>query len=150
MAKSPSTITVALPGYERDRGRWRRAIHSAAFQAAAKAGVLYDDNEPLEITVLLFLKEGKRLLIHDVDNRLKDILDALQGRFGRAKSPHHLIRNDSNVYRVVMEKQKIPKLYGADSNPGGRLMIRPYRRHRWPLQPAKGHRLSKARKGARA
>ena len=137
MAKTRRTITAVLPGYQRNRGQWRRAIHATVLQAAEKAGVRYDPADSLEVVVLLFLKKGKRLLIHDVDNRLKDILDALQGRFGRSKSPHRVIENDSRVYRVLMEKQKIPKRFGLDDNPGGRLMIRPYRRHRWPLQGPK-------------
>jgi hypothetical protein len=94
------------------------------------------------------MTKGKRHDIHDVDNRLKDILDALQGRFGRSKSSRRLIENDRKVCRVVMEKQEIPKLLGRDA--GGRLMVRPYRRHRWPLQATKGHRLFKSRRTERA
>jgi hypothetical protein len=97
--------------------------------------------------VLLYLKKGKRHDIHDVDNRLKDILDALQGRFGGSKtikSKSRLIQNDRQVCRVVIEKQKIPKSLGDDA--GGRLRIRPYERRRWPLQRSKGDQFLKARK----
>ncbi len=139
MAKTRRTITVTLPGYVRNRAQWRRRIHATVLRAAEKAGVRYDPADSFEVVVLLYLKKGKRLAIHDLDNRLKDILDALQGRFGRSKSPHRLIENDSKVYRILMEKQKIPKGFGY--NAGGRLMIRPYRRHRWPLQRTRGNRL---------
>ena len=43
-------------------------------------GVDYDEDQTLEVEVILYMKRGKRHDIHDVDNRLKDILDALQGR----------------------------------------------------------------------
>jgi hypothetical protein len=112
--------------------------------ARGKAGIEYGPDDLLEVVVLLYLKKGKRHDIHDVDNRLKDILDALQGRFGGPKSPRtksRLIENDNQVCRVVMEKQPIPKLFGDDA--GGRLLIRPYRARRWPLQTTKGHGLFK-------
>ncbi len=46
-------------------------------------------------------------LKHDVDNRLKDVLDALQGRAGGSKVSHDLdpiIPNDRQIYRVSVEK----------------------------------------------
>jgi hypothetical protein len=51
------------------------------------------------------------LLSHDVDNRLKDIMDALQGRAGgskklRAYSP--IIPNDKQIFRVIIEKSLPP------------------------------------------
>jgi hypothetical protein len=74
-----------------------------------------------------------------VDNRLKDILDALQGRFGGSKSARsktRLFENDRQVCRVVIEKQPIPK--NLDEDAGGRIMIRGYEPARWPLQRTKG------------
>src|SRR5688572_22237529 len=141
MAKTRRTLTVKLPGYERDRGAWRKGIHTSVLQAAAKAGVRYGTEDSLEVIVLLYLAKGKRLIIHDVDNRLKDILDALQGRFRGSRVAERLIENDNCIWRVVMEKQKIPKGLGDEA--GGILMLRPYREHRWPLQVTKGHRLFK-------
>jgi Holliday junction resolvase RusA-like endonuclease len=86
MAKSRRTIKAVLPGYERNRYRWRRKILANVLQAARKAGVNYKLDDLFEVVVLLYLKKGKRHDIHDVDNRLKDILDALQGRFGGSKA----------------------------------------------------------------
>jgi hypothetical protein len=100
-----------------------------------------------EVVVLLYLKKGKRHDIHDVDNRLKDILDALQARFGGPKSArrkYRLFENDRQVSRVVVEKQPIPKSLSDDA--GGRLLIRPYEPHRWPLQRTKGDQFRKRRK----
>jgi hypothetical protein len=100
--------------------------------------VRYKPDARFEVVVLLYLKKGKRHDIHDVDNRLKDILDALQARFGGPKSTrrkYRLFQNDSQVSRVIIEKQPIPKSLSDDA--GGYLRIRPYKRHRWPLQRAK-------------
>jgi Holliday junction resolvase RusA-like endonuclease len=77
-----------MGNHERNRYRWRRRILANILRAARKAGVKYDDSHIFEVIVLPYLKKGKRHDIHDVDNRLKDILDALQGRFGGSKVSH--------------------------------------------------------------
>jgi len=65
----------------------------------------------LEVVILLYLKAGKRHDIHDVDNRLKDILDALQGRFrGPSGKKRRLIANDNKICRAVIEKRPTPKI----------------------------------------
>src|SRR6266849_2789858 len=135
MAKRPRTISVRLPGYQRDRLQWRRKILQRVLDRQREHDVHYDPNARFEVVVLLYLKKGKRLAIHDVDNRLKDILDALRARFGGSKSvrrKYRLFENDRQVFRVVMEKQRIPKSLPDDA--GGRLLIRPYKRRPWPLQ----------------
>jgi hypothetical protein len=144
MAKSPQTITASIPTYQKDRSAWRKEILASVLTARERAGARYGPDARLEVVVLLYLKKGKRHAIHDVDNRLKDILDALQGRFGGPKSRRtaaRLIDNDNQVCRVVMEKQPTPKMYREDA--GGRLSIRPYRARRWPLQAGKDRRLFK-------
>lgn len=146
MAKDRHTISAVLPGYRSDRSAWRRDILARVLKAAKTGGVRYEANDRFEVVVLLYLKKGKQQTVHDVDNRLKDVLDALQGRFGGPKavrSKRRLMKNDRQVCRVVMEKQPIPKALGDDS--GGRLLVRRYRRHRWPLQRTKGHRLREPR-----
>ena len=146
MAKIRRTISTVLPEYQRDRNQWRRKILDLVLKAQRKAGVSYGPDDRFEVVVLLYLKKGKRHDIHDVDNRLKDILDALQGRFGGPKSFHgkrRLINNDRQVSRVVMEKQVIPKLLGDDA--GGRILIRRYEPRRWPLQRFKGDQFRKLR-----
>jgi Holliday junction resolvase RusA-like endonuclease len=143
VAKVRHTIEITLPAYQRDRSAWRRAILETIRDAGDAAAVTFDPEQSFEVVVLLYMTKGKRHDIHDVDNRLKDILDALQGRFKGSRSARPLIANDRKVCRVLIEKQENPKLLGDSS--GGRLLIRPYRRHRWPLQPTKGHGLHKAR-----
>ncbi len=141
MAKTRQTISIDLPTYQKDRQKWRKDILDIVLRAACSGEVEYDRDDHLEVVVLLYLSKGKRLLIHDVDNRLKDILDALQGRFkgsqfhgSKPSGKRPLIGNDNQIYRVLIEKQNVPKRY---PKAGGKLLIRPYKRHRWPLQPTK-------------
>lgn len=66
------------------------------------------------------------LLSHDVDNRLKDILDALQGRVGGPKAIRTLapiIPNDRQIYRVIIEKAPL----SWQSQGWGHLIIRKLR-----------------------
>jgi len=51
--------------------------------------------------------EKALLKANDVDNRLKDILDAIQGRAGGSKTIHKLkavVPNDNQIYRASIEK----------------------------------------------
>ena len=139
MPKQSRTIRVTLPGYQKDRSRWRQRI----LDTVLDAGITCDDDEPLEVVVLLYMTKGKRIAIHDVDNRLKDILDALQGRFGSRRARKRLIENDNRVHRAVIEKQPIPK--GFSEEAGGDLLIRPYQPRRCPLQRTTGDRLRKSK-----
>ncbi|HKO44852.1 MAG TPA: hypothetical protein VJU84_16355 [Pyrinomonadaceae bacterium] len=132
MPKIARTIRTSLPTYQKDRQRWRRQILANVREAAALGGVEYDDDDLLDVEVLLYLTRGKRHDIHDVDNRLKDILDALQGRF-RGYSPkrdRRLIANDNKICRAVIEKRATPKVYknNETGNTGGKLTIRAFKR----------------------
>ena len=133
MPKVRRTIRTLLPTYQKDRQQWRREILENVRKAAARHGTQYEDDELLEVEVLLYLKSGKRHDIHDVDNRLKDILDALQGRFrgyDSNKEPR-LIANDNKVCRAVIEKRPTPKvLTNKRKDTGGKLVIRAYKRKR--------------------
>ena len=150
MAKVPRTIHAILPTYQRDRRKWRRDILENVHRSACAAGVEYGGDDCLEVVVLLYLKRGKQQAIHDVDNRLKDVLDSLQGRFGSERTigeEYRLIANDNQICRVLIEKQPIPKRFRSDAtNAGGRLLIRPYKKCGWPLQVTKGNRLLKRSK----
>lgn len=130
MAKSRRTIRTKLPTYRKDRQEWRREILDNVRHAAEVRGVEYDSNQLLEVEVVLYLTRGKRHDIHDVDNRLKDILDALQGRFrGANREEQRLIDNDNKVCRAVVEKRPTPKVLKNKSvDTGGRILIRPFKR----------------------
>ncbi len=105
------TIHFRIPEYRSPRNLWRRQIHTAALAARRRTGIRYAAADRLAIEVRLYLT-GRALHWNDVDNRLKDVLDALQGRAGGPKSVRSLspvIPNDRQVFRVVIEKRAPPK-----------------------------------------
>ena len=106
MAKRPLSLHVRIPPYRHPRNEWRKEVHKAVQAKMRDSGISYRRTDRLQLSVKLYLPEPA-LLIQDVDNRLKDLLDALQGRAGgpkkvRAHPP--LVPNDNQIYRVVMEK----------------------------------------------
>jgi Holliday junction resolvase RusA-like endonuclease len=110
MAKVRQKLKFRLPEYVSPRNAWRREIYKAATEAVKKQGVSYPEDAKLAVEVKLYLR-GRALEIHDVDNRLKDILDALQGRMGGSKAVRKfapIIQNDQQVYRVVVTKSSPP------------------------------------------
>jgi Holliday junction resolvase RusA-like endonuclease len=87
-------------------------------------GIQYRSNDKQELEVVLYLGTHQ-LGVHDVDNRLKDIMDALQGRAGGSKTTRALtpiIANDSQIYKVTIEKKPPPK----QSRELGHLVIKKY------------------------
>lgn len=104
----------------------RRLIHAEALQACTNKSVCYSKTDKLKLDIILYLDE-KQLSFHDLDNRLKDIMDALQGRAGGSKAKKTLkeiIPNDKQIYRVTVEKKMPPK----QSHGVGHLTIKKYRR----------------------
>jgi Holliday junction resolvase RusA-like endonuclease len=78
---------------------------------AQKASIKYKPSDRLQIAITLYMP-ASALHSHDVDNRLKDIMDALQGRTGGSKKIRLLnpiIPNDRQIYRVTIEKKTPPK-----------------------------------------
>lgn len=135
MPKARRAITVHLPRYQRDREQWRKDILDCVLEKKRERGVEYKREDTFEVSVVLYLgsrKKQKRFSIHDVDNRLKDILDALQGTFGPSRSADRLIENDNRVLRVVVEKQLRPK--NPNIKIGGWLKIRPFRHRQHRLR----------------
>lgn len=111
MAKPRQKLKFRLPEYQSPRNAWRKLIHREALKAAKRQGVEYGAEAKLAVEVKLYLR-GRALEIHDVDNRLKDILDALQGRAGGSKALRRLkpiILNDRQIYRVTITKSLPPK-----------------------------------------
>jgi len=126
MPKRKLRVKFRIPPYVTPRAAWRRAIHSVATEAVGVARVAYSPEDRLELEVRIYLT-GAALAMHDVDNRLKDIMDALQGHVqgtgkkGRALPA--LIPNDSQVFRVTVEKLDPP----GQSHGLGHVTIRMYR-----------------------
>jgi Holliday junction resolvase RusA-like endonuclease len=111
MAKRRTKLETRIPPYQSPRNTWRKKIHRIASLEAEKAEVSYRSTDKLELKVRLYLKD-RTLFFHDLDNRLKDIMDALQGRARGSKKIRTLpaiIPNDSQIYRVVIEKALPPK-----------------------------------------
>jgi hypothetical protein len=125
VAKRPLKLTLRIPPYERPRNVWRKKLHHVILQRQRKSPVRYKETDKLEVEVRLFIK-GTALTMHDIDNRLKDILDALQGRAGGPKKRRTLepiIPNDRQIYRVIMEKGQPP----WQSEGFGHLTVRKFR-----------------------
>jgi hypothetical protein len=131
MPKQKKPISFLIPPYRHPRNEWRRAIHRRAVEAARAAGIPLKRFKKLgavSVNVKLYLHRdiGR---FHDVDNRLKDILDALQGRAGGKKGRKSglrdkIIKNDSVVRRVEILKTVSPKSGMGD---GGRVTVRPFK-----------------------
>jgi len=84
MVKRPLKLTLRIPPYETPRNAWRKKLHQVVLQRQRKSPVRYTEKDKLEVEIRLYIK-GTGLSMHDVDNRLKDIVDALQGRAGGPK-----------------------------------------------------------------
>ena len=125
MAKVRKTLKVRLPEYVTPRLKWRRLIQQETRAEQRRRGIVYGNEDKLEVHIRLYLT-GAALFMHDVDNRLKDILDALQGHVGGAnkrRSGPRVILNDSQIWRAVIEKAAPP----PQSHGLGHLTIRSFR-----------------------
>jgi Holliday junction resolvase RusA-like endonuclease len=107
MGKQVSTFKSSLPPYTSKAGyKWRRQIVSNLNQSKKRPRSGFLLRQKVEVVVLLYLGRRKNSEKQDVDNLLKHILDALQGRFGGPKSRRskgRIIKNDRQVCRVVIE-----------------------------------------------
>jgi hypothetical protein len=141
MAKRPLKLTVRIPNFITDAMEWRRQINAAIAKKQAAGRVRYDKDDKLEVQVRFYL-QGHRLTILDIDNRLKQVFDALQGFIGDKGKRHGLpsiIPNDNQIYRVVAEKRLPPKkevdalgtivIRGYDHHPSTARRPREYRKH---------------------
>jgi len=126
MAKSLMKLKVRLPMYGYPRNAWRREIHRVVAEELKSKRVHYKRDDMFDITVRLYFEKAKLEQV-DIDNRVKDVFDALQGHVGgrgkkqRALKP--IIQNDSQIFRVTAEKCLPP----GQSHGFGHLTIRRYR-----------------------
>jgi len=110
MPKRPLRLKVRIPEYRAPRQAWRRALWRAVETERRRLGVTYSPDDALEVHLRLYMTP-RGLFFHDVDNRLKDCLDALQGktggkRYGPKLCP--LVPNDRQIWRVIVEKGPAP------------------------------------------
>jgi Holliday junction resolvase RusA-like endonuclease len=121
MSKPPLTFKLRLPPYRTPRNSWRHDLHAVIKSELDRRKIQYNKTEKLELNVVLYLKTTA-LHFHDVDNRLKDIMDALQGRAGGRKTMKPIIPNDSQVFKVTIEKMLPP----PQSHGLGHLIVKKY------------------------
>ena len=92
-----------------------------------ETNVRYRAEDKLELIIRLYFDKNKLQFI-DIDNRLKDIMDALQGHMGgtgkKQRQLKPIIPNDSQIYRVKAEKSLPP----SQSHGLGHLIIRKYKK----------------------
>jgi hypothetical protein len=115
MPKRKKSLTVRIPPYVNPRNSWRLQIYGIVGDKKRKLGIRYSKSDKLEDHVHLYF-DKQEITFHDIDNRLKDITDALQGRVGGEKSIRKvkpIIPNDNQIYRVIAEKGLIsPQSHG--------------------------------------
>ena len=128
MAKRRFSISVPLPAYARPRNEWRRRVHGAVLDVQTRRGVGYRESDQLEVRISLPL--GDRALdIHEIDERVKDILDALGGRIAGPRSRRRIapiIPLPDQIRRIILEKDT----RSLRGRPLGQLTISRYRRRR--------------------
>jgi hypothetical protein len=127
MAKRRFSIVVQLPPYARPRNEWRRRVHGSVLEALARRGVGYHDADRLELRLALAL--GSRpLSVHAIDERVKDVIDALGGRIAGPRSRRRIapIVADEQIARIVLEQAPVRRR----ARTLGELAISRYRRRR--------------------
>ena len=128
MAKRRFTITATLPAYAPPRNEWRRRVHAAVLEAQTSRGVGYHAADRLELRLALFLRE-RTLDIHEIDERVKDVLDALAGRIAGPRSRRRIapiVPVPDQIRRIVLEKDT----RALRGRPLGQLTVARYRRRR--------------------
>ncbi len=111
MAKRSLKLSVRIPNFITDARAWRHAIHAAIVEVQNQSNVQYSATDKLEVEIRFHLQNPK-LTILDLDNRLKDVLDALQGfvgEKGKSGALRPIIPNDNQIYRLIAEKRLAPK-----------------------------------------
>lgn len=129
MPKRRFSIVVQLPGYARPRNEWRRRVHAVVLEALTRRGVGYQEADRLELRLELAL-DARPLDVHAIDERVKDVIDALGGRIAGPRSRRRIapIVADEQIARIVLEKA--PRRGRGRSL--GELAISRYRRRRRP------------------
>jgi Holliday junction resolvase RusA-like endonuclease len=107
-----TTKGVAKPGMA-----WRRRVYEAIRKAVEDANVSTYPAKSLVDCRLRIALGAARLDLQDVDNLLKHVFDAMQGRLGGPKAKKrgwHLVPNDFQIRRVTVEKVAAPaRKYGS-------------------------------------
>jgi hypothetical protein len=106
MGTQPLNLKVRLLQYVSPRTEWRKKLYASIMTAMKDKGIKDTADLKLELHIILYLTEP-HIRFHDVDNRLKYIMDSLHGRMGENKKKQlfeRLIPNDRQIYKVAIEK----------------------------------------------
>lgn len=125
MAKRRFSISATLPAYVPPRNEWRRRVHAAVLEAQTFRGVGYRESDRLEMRVTLYLG-ARELDVHEIDERVKDIVDALEGRIAGRRSRRRIapIVQSGQILRIILEKDgRVPR-----GRPLGLLSLARFRR----------------------
>jgi|SRR5438876_5020617 len=128
MAKRGLKLSIRIPNFMSSSKAWRRAIHAAIIEVQDRGTVQYEETDKLEVEIRFHLGD-RQLTILDLDNRLKDVLDVLQGFIGekgKSRELRPVIPNDNQIYRLIVEKRLPPK---ADREALSTIVIRRYDHH---------------------
>lgn len=138
MAKQKTVFECWLPGFDKVTHwtgwmPWRKLAYETLIEECRKQKFSgYGDNL-VELEVWAHLIDRM-----DIDNCLKNILDALQGRIGeKEQRAERIMNNDKQVCRVIIEKHTLPQgksVYRRGrTGPGRNVLIkmRPYRLRTW-------------------
>ena len=103
-------------------------MHAAVLEAQTSRGVGYHESDRLELRVVLFLA-SRALDIHEIDERIKDIVDALGGRIAGPRSQRRIapiVPLPDQIRQIILEKDT----RSVRGRPLGQLTIARYRRRR--------------------
>lgn len=118
--KAGSRLTARTPGLA-----WRRQVYGAIMKAASVQGVKRLEGTEVDAELVIYLDPESQLRFHDIDNLLKHVFDALQGRLagvGRGQPLNQaLLPNDHQIRRVIVEKRPPSK-----ATQSSRLVVRDY------------------------
>jgi len=111
-------VSVRIEEYSRPRNSWRRTIHRDVLKEQRKTRVKYEPSDKLEVVLRLYFTDPRAVDIHDVDNRLKDCLDALQGRVGGTKTKatralRPIVPNDCQIWTMSCRSGRDRRSDGA-------------------------------------
>lgn len=110
MPKRKLKVVAKIENYLVSEVKWKSAIYNAVKKAQRAAGVVYYEDDKLEVEICFHLT-GHKLTKLDIDNRLKQVGDALQGflndkgTLSNGRKRKLIVPNDNQIYRWLAEKR---------------------------------------------
>lgn len=128
MAKRRLKVVAKIQNYLVDEVKWKRAIYNAVTKAQRDAGVIYSSDDKLEVEICFNLA-GHKLTKLDIDNRLKQVGDALQcfindkGKLSNGRRRKPIVPNDNQIWSA---EKRLPSK--RDRNAPSTITIHAYTR----------------------